>query len=70
MDIHVAVTDQAVRSLEGLTAFSALPNAPVLPVKQRRSPLGAVRLARSRLRGVPSGRRTWTPVTSAGHGAR
>ena len=39
MDMHVFFTDQAVRSLDGLTAFSALPNAPVLPVKHRRRPL-------------------------------
>jgi len=45
MEMHVFFTDQAVRSLDGLTAFSALPNAPVLPVKQRRHPLRAVRAA-------------------------
>ncbi len=36
MEAHVFLTQQAVRSLEGLTAFSALPNAPVLPYKERR----------------------------------
>ena len=43
MEMHVFFTDQAVRSLDGLTAFSALPNAPVLPVKERRQPIRAVR---------------------------
>ena len=36
MEAHVFLTHQAVRSLDGLTAFSALPNAPVLPYKERR----------------------------------
>src|SRR4029453_16667983 len=36
MDPHVFLTHQAVRSLDGLTAFSALPDAPVLPYKERR----------------------------------
>ena len=44
MEMHVFFTDQAVRSLDGLTAFSALPDAPVLPVKPRRHPLRALRL--------------------------
>ncbi len=38
-------TDKAIGSLDGLTAFGALPNAPVLPVEQRRHPLGALRAA-------------------------
>ena len=33
MEAHVFLTHQAVRSLDGLTAFSALPDAPVLPYK-------------------------------------
>ena len=45
MEMHVFFTDKAISSLDGLTAFSALPNAPVLPVKQRRHPLGALRAA-------------------------
>ena len=45
MAMHVFFTDKAISSLDGLTAFSALPNAPVLPVKQRRHPLGAMRAA-------------------------
>ena len=36
MESHVFLTHQAVRSLDGLTAFSALPDAPVLPVKAPR----------------------------------
>ena len=36
MEAHVFLTHQAVRSLDGLTAFSALPDAPVLPYKERR----------------------------------
>ena len=42
MDTHVFLTHQAVRSLDGLTAFSALPNAPVLPYtpRRRRVPTG------------------------------
>ena len=50
MEAHVFLTHQAVRSLDGLTAFSALPNAPVLPVKQHRHPLRAVRAAFRRTR--------------------
>ena len=45
MDMHVFCADQAVKTLDGLTAFSALPNAPVLPVKERRHPLRALRAA-------------------------
>ena len=48
MDTHVFLTHHAVRSLDGLTAFSALPNAPVLPVKERRRPIQALRRAASR----------------------
>ena len=47
MDMHVYCADQAVKSHVGLTAFSALPNAPVLPVKERRHPLRALRSALS-----------------------
>jgi hypothetical protein len=36
MEAHVLLTHQSVRSLDGLTAFSALPDAPVLPYKERR----------------------------------
>jgi hypothetical protein len=43
MDMHVFFADQSIRSLDGLTAFSALPDAPVLPVKHRRRPLRALR---------------------------
>jgi hypothetical protein len=32
MDTHIFFADKSIRSLHGLTAFSALPNAPVLPV--------------------------------------
>ena len=39
METHVFLTNQAVRSLDGLTAFSALPDAPVLPYKPRRRPV-------------------------------
>ena len=45
MEMHVFFTDKAISSLDGLTAFSALPNAPVLPVEQRGHPLGALRAA-------------------------
>jgi hypothetical protein len=45
MEMHVFFSDKAISSLDGLTAFSALPNAPVLPVEQRRHPLGALRAA-------------------------
>ena len=33
MEMHVFFTDTAISSLDGLTAFSALPDAPVLPYK-------------------------------------
>jgi hypothetical protein len=65
MDTHVFLTHQAVRSLDGLTAFSALPNAPVLPYTPRRrrvsSALAGLRIRRSR-----PGRRL-TPATTAGN---
>jgi hypothetical protein len=66
MDTHVFLTNHAVRSLDGLTAFSALPNAPVLPVKQRRRPILAVRRA---FRSQPATRpvRRLTPATTAGN---
>jgi hypothetical protein len=48
MEAHVFLTHQAVRSLDGLTAFSALPNAPVLPYKPRRRPIAAARRALGR----------------------
>ncbi len=64
MDFHTAITHQAVRSLDGLTAFSALPDAPVLPVKQpRRFGFGRVR----RLAGARCPRR---PAVDAGHHCR
>jgi hypothetical protein len=51
MDTHVFLTNQAVRSLDGLTAFSALPNAPVLPYTPRRrrvtAGLAGLRIRRS-----------------------
>ena len=47
MDVHVHCADQAVKSHDGLTAFSALPNARVLPAKERRHPLRALRSALS-----------------------
>ena len=53
MDMHVYCADQAVKSLGGLTAFSALPNAPVLPVKERRRFVTAFM---SRLRGASAPR--------------
>jgi hypothetical protein len=45
METHVFLANHAVRSLDGLTAFSALPHAPVLPLKQRRRPIQAARRA-------------------------
>ena len=66
MEMHVYLTNQAVRSLDGLTAFSALPNAPVLPVKQRRRPIQAARRAfRSEAATRPV--RRLTPATTAGN---
>jgi hypothetical protein len=65
MDTHVFLTNQAVRSLDGLTAFSALPNAPVLPYTPRRrrfaTGLAGLRIGRSR----PT--RRLTPATTAGN---
>jgi hypothetical protein len=64
MDTHVFLTNQAVRSLDGLTAFSALPNAPVLPYTPRRRRF-ATGLAALRTRRSQPARRL-TPVTTAG----
>ena len=64
MDTHVFLTNQAVRSLDGLTAFSALPNAPVLPYTPRRRRF-ATGLAKLRTRRSQPAR-TLTPVTTAG----
>ena len=64
MEAHVFLTHQAVRSLDGLTAFSALPDAPVLPYKPRRR-RSLRNLARARAAGRQPTRR-WTPVTTAG----
>jgi len=64
MEAHVFLTHQAVRSLDGLTAFSALPDAPVLPYKPRRR-WSLRTLARVRTAGRQPTRR-WTPVTTAG----
>jgi hypothetical protein len=64
METHVFLTHQAVRSLDGLTAFSALPNAPVLPYKQRRRPLRSFALARRR--GTRQPVRRLTTATTAG----
>jgi hypothetical protein len=37
MDTHVFLADKAVKSLDyGITAFSALPGAPVQPYQERR----------------------------------
>jgi hypothetical protein len=65
MDLHAHVSHHAVHSLDGLTAFSALPDAPVLPVKQRRQPLRAALRA---LRQPPAAARpvrALSPTTSA-----
>ncbi len=48
MEAHVFLTHQAVRSLDGLTAFSALPDAPVLPYKERRRRPSVLNLVRQR----------------------
>jgi len=45
MEMHIFFTDTAISSLDGLTAFSALPNAPVRPVKERPHRLGGLRAA-------------------------
>ena len=49
METHVVLTNQAVRSHDGLTAFSALPDAPVLPVKHRPRALQVAHRALRRL---------------------
>jgi hypothetical protein len=66
METHVFLTNQAVRSLDGLTAFSALPNAPVLPVKQRRRPIQAARRALFRQAATRPVHRL-IPATTAGN---
>ena len=66
MESHVFLTHQAVRSLDGLTAFSALPDAPVLPVKApRRHRIPIARLAAWKIRGAPR-RERFTPATTTG----
>jgi hypothetical protein len=67
MEMHVFLTDQAIRSQSGLTAFSALPNAPVLPVKQRRRPIQAASHAFRRQGGATRPARRLTPATTAGN---
>ena len=64
MEAHVFLTQQAVRSIEGLTAFSALPNAPVLPYKERRRRLSLNLSSRRQRGGRPVVR--LTPATTAG----
>ena len=45
MEAYVVLADLYVRnSLAGATAFSALPNAPVLPTRARRSVASRIRL--------------------------
>jgi hypothetical protein len=66
VDTHVFLTNQSVRSLDGLTAFSALPDAPVLPYKPRRRPLQAARRALHRQAATRPARRL-APVTTAGN---
>ena len=63
MEAHVFLTHQAVRSLDGLTAFSALPDAPVLPYKPRRRL--SLNFGARRARGRQPARRL-TPATTAG----
>jgi len=65
MEAHVFLTHQAVRSLEGLTAFSALPDAPVLPYKERRRRPSLLHLLRHRTHSGQPVRRL-TPATTAG----
>jgi hypothetical protein len=65
MDTHVFLTNQAVRSLDGLTAFSALPNAPVLPYTPRRRPVSSALAGLRTRRGQPA--RKLTPATTAGN---
>jgi hypothetical protein len=64
MEAHVFMTNQAVRSIDGLTAFSALPDAPVLPYKPRRRRL-SLNFGDRRARGRQPARRL-TPATTAG----
>ena len=65
MDMHVFCADQAVKTLDGLTAFSALPNAPVLPVKERRHWLRALRAALRRRQPADSAINTPKPLVIA-----
>jgi hypothetical protein len=63
MDLHAFVSIYATHSLDGLTAFSALPDAPVLPVKQRRRPFQAVRRALRPRQSAHRPIRSLTPTT-------
>ena len=53
MDTNAHVANLAIGSMQGLTAFSALPDAPVLPYKERQRRLTLTRSARLRVRGAP-----------------
>ena len=66
MDANVHVANLAVGSMKGLTAFSALPDAPVLPYKERQRRLTLTRLARSRVRGAPRPAERFAPATASG----
>ena len=68
MEAHVFLTQQAVRSIDGITAFSALPDAPVLPYKPRRRRSLLRSLARQRADGGRPVRR-FSPASAGGNAA-
>lgn len=66
-DSHVVLADLANRSHRGLTAFSALPNAPVLPITPpRTSSIARMRIA---IGGLRSHRRRPLPRPAVAAGA-
>jgi hypothetical protein len=66
VDTHVFLADKSVKSLDyGLTAFSALPDAPVLPYKSRRWRAPTLR-RRPRQLGATRPVRALRPATSSG----
>jgi hypothetical protein len=66
METNGHIANIAIRSMTGITAFSALPDAPVLPYKERQQRLSLARLARSRVRGAPRPPERFAPATASG----
>jgi hypothetical protein len=66
METNGHIADLAIRSMNGITAFSARPDAPVLPYKERQQRLSLARIARWRVRGEPRPAERFAPATATG----